>query len=69
MTASYNDFYQTLYGPENTFHPPEALLLYLRPLLVTTQKQLETLFVLYNAALRRSPLQDAGRCSMPRQRR
>ena len=59
MTGSYNDFYQTIYGYENSFTPPEALLDYLEPLLVTTQTQLETLFVLWNAAQERSPFQDS----------
>ena len=54
LASSYNDFYQTIYGYENTFHPPEALLAYL-----TTERQLETLFVLWNAAQGRSPFQDA----------
>jgi len=59
LCGSYNDFYQTLYGYENTFHPPQALLAYLEPLLLTTQTQLETLFVLWNAAQGRSPFEDA----------
>ena len=59
LASSYNDFYQTLYGYDNTFHPPQALLDYLEPLLVTTQRQLETLFVLWNAARQRSPFPDA----------
>ena len=59
LASSYNDFYQTIYGYENTFHPPEALLAYLEPLLVTTERQLETLFVLWNAAQKRSPFEDA----------
>ena len=59
LTGSYNDFYQTIYGYENIFHPPEALLDYLELLLVTTQTQLETLFVLWNAAQGRSPFEDA----------
>ena len=57
--SSYNNFYQTIYGYENTFHPPEALLAYLEPLLVAAEKQLETLFVLWNAAQKRSPFEDA----------
>ena len=60
MTGSDDDFYQTIYGTENTFHPPEALLDYLEPLLIATQTQLETLFVLWNAAQERSPFQDLG---------
>ena len=59
LASSYNDFYQTIYGYENTFHPPEALLAYLEPLLVTTERQLETLFALWNAAQKRSPFEDA----------
>ena len=59
LASSYNDFYQTIYGYENTFHPPEALLAYLEPLLVTAERQLETLFVLWNAAQKRSPFEDA----------
>ena len=59
LASSYNSFYQTIYGYENTFAPPEALLAYLEPLLVTTEKQLETLFVLWNAAQRRSPFEDS----------
>ena len=63
LTASYNSFYQTIYGTENAFHPPEALLDYLEPLLVTTQTQLETLFVLWNAAQERSPFQDSSQAA------
>ena len=59
LASSYNDFYQTIHGYENTFHPPKALLAYLEPLLVTTERQLETLFVPWNAAQGRSPFQDA----------
>ena len=55
LTGSYNEFYQTIYGTECTFTPPEALLDYLEPLLITTQTQLETLFVFWNAAQGRSP--------------
>ena len=59
LTLLYNDFYQAIYGPENVFVPPEALLTYMEPLLLTTSKQLETLFVLWNAAQNRSPFEDA----------
>jgi hypothetical protein len=58
LTGSYNEFYQTMYGFENTFHPPEALIAYLGPLLVTTRTQLETLFAVWNAAQGRSPFED-----------
>ena len=61
MTEMYNSFYQTIYGTEVTFTPPEALKAYLGPLLVTTASQLETLFVLWNAAQGRSPFEDAQR--------
>ena len=59
MAGGYKDFNQTIYGYENTFHPPEALLAYLEPLLVTTERQLETFFVPWNAAQGRSPFEDA----------
>ena len=59
LTSSYNEFYQGIYGYENTFYPSEALLAYPQPLLVTTQTQLETLFVLWNSAQGRSPFEDA----------
>ena len=59
MVGSYNGSYQTIYGYENTFHLPEALATYLEPLLVPTKTQLETLFVLWNAAQGRSPFEDA----------
>ena len=59
LAGSYNAFYQTIYGYDNTFYPPEALLVFLEPLLVTTQTQLETLFVLWNTAQGRSPFEDA----------
>ena len=59
LADSYNSFYQTIYGYENTFHPPEALLAYLEPLLVTAERQPETLFVLWSAAHGRSPFEDA----------
>ena len=59
LTSSYNEFYQSIYGYENTFYHPEALLAYLEPLLITTRKQLETLFVLWNSAQGRSPFEDA----------
>ena len=59
LAGSYNEFYQTVYGYENTFHLPEALATYLEPLLVSTKTQLETLFVLWNTAQGRSPFEDA----------
>ena len=60
LTASYNYFYQTIYGPELTFTPPPALLAYLQPLEITSYTQLEALFVLWNAAQLRSPLSDSA---------
>ena len=59
LSASYNYFYQTIYGPELTFTLPAALLQYLWPLHITSYTQLEALFVLWNAAQLRSPLQDS----------
>ena len=60
VVASYNYFYQIIYGPDLTFTPPDALLAYLQPLEITSYTQLEALFVLWNAAQLRSPLSDSA---------
>ena len=62
IIASYNYFYQTIYGPDLTVTPPPALLAYFQPLEITSHEQLEALFVLWNAAQPRSPIYDP-RCT------
>ena len=58
VAHSYNSLYQTIYGPDHVFTIPEALVSYLEPIDITSLQQLETLFILWNTALRRSPLLD-----------
>ena len=64
---AYNSFYQLLYGTKFCYRPPAGLLSWLSQIPVTSQQQLESLFVLYNAALRRSPMQDAYGLAKKRQ--
>ena len=58
VDAAYNEFYQLLYGGGRVFKPPAGLHHFLRDVPITSQAQLESLFVLYNAALSRNPLND-----------
>ena len=59
ITEAYNNFYQFLYGTDRCYLPPAELHDWLSQITVTSQQQLESLFVLYNAALCRNPFKDA----------
>ena len=59
IAGAYNRFYQVIYGTDCCYLPPAGLLSWLSQIPVTSEQQLENLFVLYNAALRRNPFQDA----------
>ena len=67
IAGAYNRFYQVIYGTDCCYLPPAGLRSWLSQIPVTSQQQLEQLFVLYNAALCRSPLQDAQRVAKKRQ--
>ena len=58
VCSCYAQFYQLIYGPGLQFTPPAELLSYLEPLEITSARQLEALFALWNAAQRRSPFED-----------
>ena len=69
ITEAYNRFYQAIYGTNFCYLPPAELLSWVSQIPVTSEQQLESLFVLYNAALCRSPLQDGQRVAKKRSRK
>ena len=64
---AYNRFYQVIYGTNFCYRPPAGLLSWLSQIPVTSAAQLENLFVLYDAAFGRSPMQDAVGLAKKRQ--
>ena len=59
IAGAYNRFHQLIYGTDCCYLPPAGLHSWLSQIPVTSEQQLENLFVLYNAALHRNPFRDA----------